>query len=216
MSAETDSYHHPELKARLLETARLELAQMGVRNFSLRAVAGRAGVSRTAPYRHFEGRDGLLGALTAQGFLELTAALREADAGCPGSSLDKLLAQGSAYLDFGRRRPELLELIFSNQGILAVMKDASIGRSPPSADYDAFGVLEARVAACQAEGILSLGLPPYMVATLVWSTVHGLSTLEREGVLGHMAVERGLAPEAAANTILGALRGLYLGPDLNS
>lgn len=211
MPDKRDSYHHPDLKTALLEAARQELGEVGVRDFSLRSVAERAGVSRAAPYRHFDGREGLLAALTAQGFLELTLALRGADETCQGTSLDKLLAQGAAYLDFGRRRPELLELIFSNQGILSIMDDAVMGGDPPSSDYDAFGVLETRVAACQAEGFLDPGLPGFVAATLIWSTVHGLSTLEREGVLGHMAAEKGLSPELAGTLLLGALRTLYLG-----
>lgn len=211
MDGKPDAYHHPDLKTALLEAARLELAEAGLRAFSLRSVAERAGVSRAAPYRHFKGREGLLAALTARGFLELTAALRRADEACPGSSLDRLLAQGIAYLDFGRRRPELLELIFSNQGILSVITPPNPSELSPAADYDAFGVLEARVAACQAEGLLAPGLPSFEAAALVWSTVHGLSTLEREGVLGHMAEHKGLPATEAGTALLGALRGLYAG-----
>lgn len=211
MEEKKASYHHPDLKTALLEAARLELAELGVRGFSLRSVAERAGVSRAAPYRHFKGKEGLLAALTAQGFRELTIALREADGACSGSSMDKLLAQGSAYLVFGRRRPELLELIFSNQGLLSAMAEASLGGIQPGPDFDAFGVLETRVAACQAEGYLAPGLDSYVVATLVWSTVHGLSILEREGVLGAMAAEKGLSPEAAGTALMAALGRIYLG-----
>lgn len=211
MAAKEDRYHHPDLKAILLDAARLELAEVGIGAFSMRSVAERVGVSRAAPYRHFAGKEGLLGALTAQGFLELTLALREADTACPGSSLDRLLAQGSAYLDFGRHRPELLELIFSNQSILSAMGEAGMGGTSPASDYDAFGVLETRVAACQAEGSLAPGLDSFVAATLIWSTVHGLSTLEREGVLGNMASKKGLSPAAARTALLGGLRSLYLG-----
>lgn len=213
MGEKKSSYHHTDLKATLLEASRLELAELGVRGFSLRRVAERAGVSRAAPYRHFRGKEGLLAALTAQGFKELTAALREADGASQGTSLDRLLAQGSAYLDFGRRRPELLELIFSNQGILSAIAEASLGGAQPGPDYDAFGVLEARVAACQAEGNLDPGLDSFVAATLIWSTVHGLSTLEREGVLGSMAAEKGLSPEAAGTALLAAFQRLYLGAE---
>ncbi|HAD65476.1 MAG TPA: TetR family transcriptional regulator, partial [Alcanivorax sp.] len=46
-------YHHGDLHAALLREAAVLLREQGVEGLSLRRLAERAGVSRTAPYHHF-------------------------------------------------------------------------------------------------------------------------------------------------------------------
>lgn len=211
----SEGYHHENLSAALLESARQELEEKGIRDFSLRSVAVRSGVSHGAPYRHFRGKPGLIAALVALGFKELTSALMEAEAASGGGSFEKLNAQGSAYLDFGRRNPALLELIFSKPGFDAlrsvggVSKNGLAGPPLPPEEYDAFGVLERRVAACAAEGSLDDGIPVRDLATLVWSVVHGIATLNREGVLADMASHRGMTPLEQERALLEAFRRIY-------
>lgn len=52
-----DSYHHGDLRAACPYAARELLEENGGAGSSLRAVARRAGVSPTAPYRHYAYRD---------------------------------------------------------------------------------------------------------------------------------------------------------------
>ncbi|NUV50475.1 TetR family transcriptional regulator, partial [Streptomyces sp. CAI-78] len=49
--ARTNAYHHGDLRAACLRAARELLEEDGGAGLSLRAVARRAGVSATAPYR---------------------------------------------------------------------------------------------------------------------------------------------------------------------
>src|SRR5580658_6562300 len=70
-------YHHGNLRDVLLEGAVCVIAEVGPAAFTLREVARRAGVSHNAPYRHFRDKDALLAAVAAQGFRELTQAMRE-------------------------------------------------------------------------------------------------------------------------------------------
>ena len=51
------------VRHRLIIAGLSELEEHGIRNFSLRRVAGEAGVSCAAPYRHFESKDGLIKAI---------------------------------------------------------------------------------------------------------------------------------------------------------
>ena len=53
-------YHHGDLARALIDAAAAMLAEDGARAVSLRAVARRAGVSQTAPYRHFSDKGALL------------------------------------------------------------------------------------------------------------------------------------------------------------
>ena len=74
MTAPTkSSYHHGDLRTALLTTA-MGMLERG-EPFSIRAVAREAGVSPTAPYRHFPDRDALESALAAQGLRDLKADL---------------------------------------------------------------------------------------------------------------------------------------------
>ncbi|MFD8570485.1 TetR/AcrR family transcriptional regulator [Streptomyces sp. NPDC059639] len=59
-------YHHGDLRAALLTAARELLSEHGVAQFSVSALAKRAGVSSGAPYRHFADRQALLAAVAAE------------------------------------------------------------------------------------------------------------------------------------------------------
>lgn len=75
MPQQTGSYHHGDLRAACLRAARELLEEDGSAALSLRAVARRAGVSATAPYRHYADRDALVSAVAAQGYRELAEQL---------------------------------------------------------------------------------------------------------------------------------------------
>ena len=76
MPAQT--YHHGDLRRTLLEAAAASIESDGVDALSLRQLARDAGVSHTAPSRHFRDKQALLDALAEDGFNRLTAALGEA------------------------------------------------------------------------------------------------------------------------------------------
>lgn len=108
-------YHHGNLRADLLEQARLELEESGVEALSLRKVAKRAGVSHTAFAHHFGDARGLLTALTTLGFELLGRAL--VDARPTGSSRKHAnrVASDLAYVEFAQTHPQLFTLMFASQ-----------------------------------------------------------------------------------------------------
>ncbi|WP_409464629.1 TetR/AcrR family transcriptional regulator [Amycolatopsis sp. GA6-003] len=107
-TSERGGYHHGDLRAALLSAA-MEMLEAG-EPFSLRAVARRAGVSPTAPYRHFKDRDALESALAAEGFRDLLTDL--GDEGRPPASLSDLAEFAVAYVAFALRRPALFRVMF--------------------------------------------------------------------------------------------------------
>ncbi|MET9288399.1 TetR/AcrR family transcriptional regulator [Nocardia beijingensis] len=107
-TSEKSGYHHGDLRAALLSTA-MEMLEAG-EPFSLRAVARRAGVSPTAPYRHFKDRDALESALAVEGFRDLLADLGEGRN--PPASLADLAEFAVAYVAFALRRPALFRVMF--------------------------------------------------------------------------------------------------------
>ena len=115
MSTSTRSYHHGDLRAALLAAA-IESLEAG-ESFSLRAVARRAGVSPTAPYRHFADREALDSAVAIEGFKDLRADLEAALAESvqPAAPEDVIAALGVAYVGFALRRPAVFRLMFGNE-----------------------------------------------------------------------------------------------------
>src|SRR5215831_8690612 len=105
------TYHHGNLREVLVDAAIQFIAEVGPAGFTLREVARRAGVSHNAPYRHFADRKKLLAAVAAQGFRELTGAMRDATQG-QAEPLDRLKVAGLAYIEFALRRPEHFAVMF--------------------------------------------------------------------------------------------------------
>src|SRR6266852_180296 len=91
-------YHHGDLRAACLRAARELLEENGSAGLSLRAVARRANVSPTAPYRHYADREALVSAVAAEGYRELAGQLAAAH---PAPSTPEQLASvGVAYVEF--------------------------------------------------------------------------------------------------------------------
>lgn len=103
------SYHHGDLRAALLASA-TDLLEAG-EPFSLRAVARSAGVSATAPYRHFADREALESALAVDGFTSLASAL-PADG---PRTIEDLAELAVAYVGFALDRPALFRLMFGQE-----------------------------------------------------------------------------------------------------
>ena len=94
-------YHHGDLPAALLDAA-LALLEAG-EPLSLRAVARRAGVSPTAPYRHYADKEALLAALATYGFAQLADRLDAAA---------ELTDMAEQYVAFALAHPGLFRLMY--------------------------------------------------------------------------------------------------------
>jgi len=165
----TRPYHHTDLRETLLGAAIDLIAEVGPAGFTLREVARRAGVSHNAPYRHFRDKDALLAAVAAQGFRELTQAMRTA-AGPGATALDRLHQVGLAYVSFALRRPEHFAVMFDAPRPTAV--DPELAETGSLA----FGTLVDCIEACQREAALPPG-DTLARALVAWSLVHGIAKL---------------------------------------
>src|SRR5688572_2247793 len=72
------AYHHGDLRRALLDAALTILRTEGLDALTLRAAARAAGVSQTAPYRHFDDRTALLAGVAEDGFVRLRERLQRA------------------------------------------------------------------------------------------------------------------------------------------
>ncbi|MFF7755200.1 TetR/AcrR family transcriptional regulator [Streptomyces sp. NPDC007971] len=181
------SYHHGDLRAACLRAARELLEQDGGAALSLRAVARRAGVSPTAPYRHFADRDALVSAVAAEGYRELAQKLLAAHP-APASPDDMALV-AVAYVAFALEHPALFRAMFSEP-----CDPGSDERVAATAAISGYVDSLARRA---FPGVTSDALP-----TAVWALVHGLAVLHLDGKLDASS------PDAVADRVGAAVRAL--------
>lgn len=170
MSTSVKSYHHGDLRAALL-TAAIELLESG-EAFSMRAVARRAGVSQTAPYRHFADRAALDGAVAVAGFQDLTAELAATRAQAPpGAAPAEVLGDlGVTYVRFALRRQAEFRIMFGNE----------------CDTVDAERVLAAQALHTVLDDVLAEMFPDADVpalSTALWAMAHGLAFLHLDGKL---------------------------------
>jgi AcrR family transcriptional regulator len=167
-------YHRIGLGEELLRLALEDLESSGASKLSLRDLAARAGVSKTAPYRHFADRESLLAALMENGWEGLRTAMSNATNSVE-SPTEGLFAMGKAYLGFALERPGMYRLLFSGEGKGLSAKDCASGN-------ESFALLVAQIAACQATGWME-GVEQNTLALSYWSLVHGAADLSLEGLV---------------------------------
>ncbi|MYW11815.1 TetR family transcriptional regulator [Streptomyces sp. SID2563] len=166
--AQNGSYHHGDLRAACLRAARELLEEDGSAALSMRAVARRAGVSPTAPYRHYADREALVSAVAAEGYRELTESLAAADPA--PSTPDGLAAVAVAYVRFALEHPALFRAMFAEP-----CDPSSEERVAATAAISAYVRDIVRAA--------FPGVDPEALSTTVWALVHGLAFLHLDGKL---------------------------------
>lgn len=186
-------YHHGDLRQALLDAAVALLREGGTEALALRAVARRAGVSQTAPYRHFEDRRALVAAVAEEAFARLGAAIgRAVQRGKPG--LPALRRGMAAYIRFGQLNPAEYRVMFGPQLVsqddLPGLRTAALG---------VFQILRDGIARLQEGGAIGAGDPGTMAIT-AWATLHGLVMLSLDGQAS--VTGRSLATLAGAATDL--------------
>lgn len=195
-------YHHGDLRNALLVVAEDLLRQRGVAGISLREVAKQAGVSHTAPYRHFRDKEQLLQALAAVGYSRLAAALqgiRDEYEKQPETALKK---GGEAYVELAVSHPQLTQLMFG--GVLS--RDEV---SPELAEFGdaAFNALLSLVDLGIAQKLYRID-DRMTIALAAWSMVHGLSMLVIAGQLGEYAGTKQAEQKMAQDVVDVLLHGL--------
>ena len=198
-------YHHGELRAELLGLAIQQIAIAGVEKLSIRALARQAGVSPTAPFRHFPDKQTLLAAIAIEGFAELARRLTETSALNAGIE-ERFIEMGASYVGFAEDYPVHYQLMFG-----AVLGDFSASEELQQASARSYAVLDATLIEIKDNHKLN-----HDVATLgglVWSTVHGMASLVFNVATDQKGADA--APRRAVQSIQDdmreALRMLYRG-----
>jgi AcrR family transcriptional regulator len=195
-----DTYHHGDLRRALLDVALERVLREGPDTLSLREVARDAGVSHTAPYRHFASRDALVAAIADEGFSMLRQMLVDGAAG-GRDPLERFLGQGEAYVRFALEHPAHFRVMFATRlpADDAFPALAESGRA-------AFQELVNAIAECQQARQIRRG-DPMRLALSAWSMAHGLATLLVEQQLERMFPAE-LRPQLIRDAMDVVVRGL--------
>lgn len=179
------TYHHPNLRQDLIETAVRIMDADGTAALTLRRLADEAGVSRAAPYHHFKNKEALLAAVASDGFtylFELLDTVGVSDERQPSEERRatwrrELASLARSYLEFARANPSRYELMFGE----------TLWSNPDLEDFQRLGrqcyrrVNEVLAAAEPTSGIRREPLDAAQRAPLLFAAFHGLATLGNAG-----------------------------------
>jgi AcrR family transcriptional regulator len=165
-------YHHGNLKEALI-TAGLELlATGGPMALDLRKVAKKAGVSHTAPYRHFADKQSLLVAILETGFRRLADRLQHSLSLPSEQCFERLLQFVKAYVAFGLENPLLLRQMYTG-----VIQDKENYPELYTIYKAAFFMPLVNIVKEGQNNRELTNDDPFRLAVSIWSMMHGLTIL---------------------------------------
>ncbi|MFC1707737.1 TetR/AcrR family transcriptional regulator, partial [Planctomycetota bacterium] len=189
-----NAYHHGDLRAALVEAALLMVEQGGPKAVTLRGAARMAGVSQTAPYRHFEDKQALLAAVAEEGFRALGAEIGKAAAPLAQDPLERLRALAVAYVCFAAEHPSSFRVMYDPE-----TADRSAHTALAEASNRVFSGIVATVEECQEMGLLRRK-SVFDNVVVAWSALHGLASLIVEGQARMLRIDEH-SPQSLASLI---------------
>lgn len=187
-SSEAKKYHHGALKQALLdETARI-LAEEGESSLSLRRLASNLGVSRTAPYNHFDNKDALLSAVAEEGFRRFEKTMdttRRKHRNSTGNEMMRALAE--TYVKFALNNRQYYDLMYGSTSWHEGAKTKSLvttSRRVLRQDTE-------RLKRAQELGLISADVDVVYFERFMWGALHGISRLCLDGVYAdHVSINK--------------------------
>ena len=169
-------YHHGNLESALVDAAITLVRKYGPDQLSLRAVSAEIGVSPSASYHHFRDKDALVTAISNVLFDRLATMQEKAIAKIKGNgataSIKKFEEMGSAYFAWATSEPNLYRLMFG--GYCEINMEEH--------DSKAWNLLREGLDELMAHGVIDKSARNGG-EVIVWSAVHGASSLAIEGLM---------------------------------
>lgn len=194
-STQGRSYHHGDLRSVLLDAAARLLREEGEAGLSMRRLAQESGVSRTAPYHHFQDKHSLLCGIAEEGFRRFRQVLDDSRIGQQGVFDEAGLRDFSRrYVDFAVANAEYYDLMFGGK----LWKSQALTDSLKQEAYRAFRDYLGHIRRFQQDGQIAPSVDPLRFAQLSWSSLHGISRLLIDGIYLESAVVDEMCATAAA------------------
>lgn len=172
-----NSYHHGDLESALVEAAISLVRKYGPDHLSLRAVSADVGVSPSASYHYFQDKDSLVSAVGDRLFANLAEMQERAIEKISGkgarAARERFEALGNAYFKWALAEPNLYRLIFGGFCEHDLTK---------SHDSKAWILLSQSLDELYESGLITKSAR-MGGEVIVWSAVHGASSLIIEGLM---------------------------------
>ena len=186
----------------LLDAAGTLLDAGGPDAVTLREVGARAGVSRSAPYRHFAGKETMLTELVTRAWTEIGDSLSELQRRPGLSPRERVHDAYATFITLGQAHPYLYQLMF---GTPALEPNEAISAAARAAEHSLDLLLEI------VEGVVG-GPRRSEYAALLMASVHGIASLE---ISGHLTEEKWHTDTARLiDLLVGLLPSRHNRPDL--
>ncbi len=164
-------YHHGDLKKALLNASLQILKEEGYKALSLRKAATLAGVSQSAPYRHYNDLESLYADIAEEGFRMLAERQRRLQSRYRKNPLLLFRESGVCYVEFALEFPDLFRIMYGNQ-----IESHSKYESLVKTENDSFQIIVEIIQACEKAGLVKPGNTETS-ATSAWTMVHGIAVL---------------------------------------
>jgi AcrR family transcriptional regulator len=171
-------FHHGDLQAALVMAGMRHVEKLGLNSLGLRQLALVTGVSPTAVYRHFADLEHLKAAVAKASRETLGKMMVDALKAAPTNrtakgAIDRFLAIGDAYIDFGIKKSNLYEIAFICFDSPVLEPD-----SPNPWDLLMNSLTELNELGCISD-------KNFKTAPMIaWSMVHGFAGLAAQGATG--------------------------------
>ena len=140
-----------------------------------------------------------MAALAEEGFGALLQRTRRALARAPEASARRLSALGIAYLRFAQERPAHFRVMFGRD-----LAKSHGFRGVGDLAQACFGELMGEISRAQRAGDVA-GRDPRPAALALWSALHGLASLQADGLLERQGLSRGRGADALARGVVASL-----------
>lgn len=170
---DSTNYHHGDLYSSLLTTATSMILAGGVEALSLRKLAMRIGVSRTAAYHHFKDKNDLLIAIAAQGFMSWKERAEQLFNDNNLTDREKFQAFFYYYVQFATKNAAIYQLMFGG----TLWKDKKSPSKLQDVAYPSFQFQVEITKAWQEKGLLPNSPNTLRLAQVMWATLHGIAQL---------------------------------------
>lgn len=171
------NYHHGDLRQSLQQAAVEIIRDGGIEALSMRKLADKVGVSRSAPYHHFSDKHELLCAIAEQGFvLQGQAVAVEINPDQPVQQQMRNFVK--EYVGWAVEHPQYYNLMFGGD----IWRSITVPESFKQYSHRYFRQYVERVEVWQKQGLIASELEALRFAQVSWSTMHGLARLIIDGI----------------------------------
>ncbi|WP_299074878.1 TetR/AcrR family transcriptional regulator [uncultured Paraglaciecola sp.] len=171
-------YHHGDLRSTLLNVASDLLKETGIEGLSLRKLADKVGVSRTAPYHHFKDKNQLLCAIAEQGFVRWQQDSLAIFSQSGLTPKEKYRQFFHGYISYAADNPEMYDLMFGR----TIWKQNSATNELRDVAYPSFNSQVEMTKQWQAQGLMPNTEDTLRLSQVTWGTMHGIARLLIDGI----------------------------------